>query len=110
MRHRVEWNKGRICLYSSMKQDWEADWHLLADFFRNAQDLSAIILDMRRNSGGSGLYWRKNIVELLGAPAPFKAFMAIRRRLVTAGRRPARQDSAHPRELHDKALRLYSRE
>ena len=94
----IDWNGEKVgYLYlPSMKVDYAADTERLREFFTSVKDLPALIIDVRNNVGGSDLYWRTNIIGLLGTYSKLtgKIGYAMREKLAEAQHMGQQTDKA----------------
>ncbi|GAB6098945.1 S41 family peptidase [Halanaerocella petrolearia] len=69
-------NKIAYVKIPSFSQDKrKKDYDKLIKFWKKTKDYSNLIIDIRGNSGGSSLYWRKNILQpLLTNPIEFETY------------------------------------
>lgn len=94
----IDWNGMEVgyVYVPGMKADPAVDTARLTEFFTSVRELPAIIIDIRSNSGGTDMYWRTNIMGLLGtySRSTGKIGYAMRERLAEALGAGSRTDKA----------------
>ncbi len=66
--HAITLAEGRIAYVHLAKMDWHG-WgeEILLPFYQRTQDSTALIIDIRNNSGGDDFFWIRNIVRPLAS-------------------------------------------